>query len=390
MKPFSLPDYIDFQNLLSEEERLVANSIRKWVEDNVIPIIADHFQNATFPKDLISQMGKLGLFGCNLPEKYGCPGLSNVQYGLAMMELERGDSGIRSFASVQGSLVMYPIYAFGNEQQKQKLLPKLAKGELIGCFGLTEPDSGSNPASMRTTAKKDGKDWILNGSKMWITNGSLADLAIVWAKTDDGIRGFLIEKGTPGFTANKIQTKMSLRASDTSELSFQDCRIPESNILPQAHDGIKNPLMCLNQARYGIAFGTLGAAMACYQAALDYANERIQFHNKPIASHQLIQEKLVTMMSEISKAQLLTLHIGRLKDQNQAAHHHISLIKRNNVYWAREIARMAREIMGANGISTEYIPIRHMLNLESVYTYEGTHDIHTLILGKKITGHSAF
>lgn len=390
MKPYQFVDPIHFLDLLSPEERLTADSIRKWVDDNVIPTIADHFQKGTFPKALIPQMGELGLLGCNLPAEYGCAELNNVQYGLVMLELERGDSGVRSFASVQGSLVMYPIYAFGSEEQKQSLLPKLAKGELIGCFGLTEPDAGSNPSAMRTTAKRDGNDWILNGSKMWITNGSLADIAIVWAKTENGIQGFLVEKAFPGFTAREIKTKMSLRASDTSELSFQDCRVPEKNRLPKATDGLKNPLMCLSQARYGIAWGVLGAAMACYHDALDYAKTRIQFRDQPIASHQLIQEKLVTMMTEITKALLLTLQIGRLKDQGKARHTEISLAKRNNVFWAREIARMAREIMGANGITTEYIPIRHMLNLESVYTYEGTHEIHTLILGQELTGFSAF
>ena len=390
MKRYHFVDPICFLDLLSPEERLIAESVRKWVDDNVIPIIADHFQNGTFPKKLIPQMGEMGLLGCNLPSEYGCAELSNVQYGLAMLELERGDTGVRSFASVQGGLVMYPIYAFGSEEQKKSLLPKLAKGELIGCFGLTEPDAGSNPSAMRTTAKRDGNNWILNGSKMWITNGSLADVAIVWAKTKEGIQGFLVEKDFKGFTAKEIRTKMSLRASDTSELSFQDCRVPEKNRLPNATEGLKNPLMCLSQARYGIAWGVVGAAMACYHDALDYAKTRIQFHDQPIASHQLIQEKLVTMITEITKALLLTLQIGRLKDQGKAKHTHISLAKRNNVYWAREIARAAREIMGANGITTEYIPIRHMLNLESVYTYEGTHEIHTLILGQELTGFSAF
>lgn len=390
MKPYHFVDPIYFLDLLSPEERLTAESIRKWVDDHVMPTIADHFQKGTFPKELIPQMGELGLLGCNLPAEYGCAELNNVQYGLVMLELERGDTGVRSFASVQGSLVMYPIYAFGSEEQKKSLLPKLAKGELIGCFGLTEPDAGSNPSAMRTTAKRDGNDWILNGSKMWITNGSLADIAVVWAKTKDGIQGFLVEKGFPGFSTKEIRTKMSLRASDTSELSFQDCRVPEKNRLPKTTEGLKNPLMCLSQARYGIAWGVLGAAMACYHDALDYAKTRIQFRDQPIASHQLIQEKLVTMMTEITKALLLTLQIGRLKDEGKARHTHISLAKRNNVFWAREIARMAREIMGANGITTEYIPIRHMLNLESVYTYEGTHEIHTLILGQDLTGLSAF
>jgi len=390
MKTYEFTDHIGFLEMLSSEERLIADSIRKWVEDKIIPVIGDHFLNGTFPKDLIAEMGKMGLFGCNLPTQYGCPGLSNVEYGLVMLELERGDSGLRSFASVQGSLVMYPIFAFGSDEQKDRFLSKLAQGELIGCFGLTEPDSGSNPASMTTTAKKDGGEWVLNGAKMWITNGSMADIAIVWAKTDDGILGFIVEKDFPGFSATPIKTKMSLRASDTSELVFQDCRVPDVNRLPGAYEGLKNPLMCLSQARYGIAWGVLGAAMACFHDSLEYASERIQFHGQPISSHQLIQQKLVTMSTEITKAQLLALQIGRLKDAGKIHHSHISMAKRNNVYWAREIARMAREIMGANGISTEYSPIRHMLNLESVYTYEGTHDIHTLILGKELTGIAAF
>jgi glutaryl-CoA dehydrogenase len=390
MEPYRTVDHIGFQALLSEEERMVAETVRHWVEDRVIPIIGDHFQKATFPGHLVGEMGELGLFGCTLPEEYGCPGMSNVQYGLAMMELERGDSAIRSCASVQGSLVMYPIFEFGTEEQKRKYLPELAKGLILGCFGLTEADFGSNPAGMRTRAIKDGNEWVLNGSKMWITNGNIADIAVLWARTDEGIRGFLVERGTPGFRAREIPNKMSLRASITSELICDECRIPQDRMLPGTRLGLKAALKCLSQARYGIGWGAVGAAMACYHTALEYAKERVQFAGKPIAGHQLIQEKLVTMMTEITKAQLLCLQVGRLKDQGKARHTHISLIKRNSVYWAREIARMAREILGANGITTEYAPIRHMANLESVYTYEGTHEIHTLILGEHITGISAF
>jgi glutaryl-CoA dehydrogenase len=334
------------------------------------------------------EMAELGLFGANLPEKYGCAGVNNVAYGLMMQELERGDSGIRSAASVQGALVMYPIFAFGTEKQRQHWLPKLAKGEAIGCFGLTEPDYGSNPGGMVTTAVKDGNSFILNGAKMWITNGSIADVAVVWAKLDGVIRGFLVEKGTPGFSAPVMHKKHSLRASITSELIFQDCRIPAANILPET-GGLKSPLSCLTQARYGISWGAIGAAMACYHEALNYAKTRIQF-DKPIASFQLVQNKLVYMITEISKMQLLSLQLGRLKDQNQMKFTQVSMAKRNNVYHALEIARLARDILGANGITAEYQAMRHMCNLETVKTYEGTHDIHTLIIGHDITGIPAY
>ncbi|MBN1944393.1 MAG: acyl-CoA dehydrogenase family protein [Bradymonadales bacterium] len=389
MEPYRFVDSFGLSSLLDPEERMTAESVRTWVDQRVMPVIAGHFQDHTFPTYLIPEMGRLGLFGCTLPEAYGCPGLSYMQYGLAMLELERGDSGIRSCSSVQGSLVMYPIFTFGSEQQCRRYLPRLASGELIGCFGLTEPDFGSNPAGMRTRATRDKDGYILNGTKMWITNGSIADLAVVWARTNEGIRGFLVERGTPGFSAPEIKNKMSLRASVTSELVFDDCRLPADSLLPGT-TGIKSALMCLNQARYSIAWGALGAAMACYHAALQYAKERIQFGGKPIASHQLVQEKLVTMLTEITKGLLLCLQLGRMMDQQTARHTHISMAKRNNAYWAREIARMARDILGANGITTDYVPIRHMNNLESVYTYEGTHDIHTLILGQEITGIEAF
>jgi glutaryl-CoA dehydrogenase len=333
-------------------------------------------------------MGQLNLFGATLHE-YGLPGLNNVAYGLIMQELERGDSGLRSFVSVQSSLVMYPIHAFGSAAQRDRWLPALASGQAIGCFGLTEPDFGSNPGGMRTTARKAGGDWVLNGAKQWITNGTLADVAVVWARTEDGIRGFLVEKGTPGFTAADQHGKFSLRASTTSELGFHDCRVPGDAILPKT-DGLRSALMCLNQARYGIAWGGLGAAMECYHTALEYAKQRVQFGGQPIACHQLVQEKLAWMITEITKGQLLALQMGRLKDQNRLKHFHVSMGKRNNVWVARESARLAREILGANGIVDDYPVIRHMLNIESVYTYEGTHDIHGLIIGEAVTGIPAY
>jgi len=381
-------DYIDIDTLLSDEERLTRDTVREFVDEKIIPIIEEHNRNCTFPMSLVGQMAELGVFGANLPEKYGCAGMNNVAYGLIMQELERGDSGVRSFASVQGALVMYPIFAYGNETQRQHWLPKLAKGEKIGCFGLTEPDNGSDPGGMKTRAVKDGKHYVLNGAKMWITNGTIADVAVVWAKLDGEIRGFLVEKGTPGFTAPEMKGKFSLRASITSELVFQDCKIPEENLLPDAK-GLKGPLGCLTQARYGIAWGALGAAMACYDASLNYSKARIQF-DKPIAGFQLIQEKLAYMITEITKGQLLVLQLGRLKDKGTMKFHHVSMSKRNNVYIALEIARMARDIHGANGIIDEYPVIRHMMNLESVKTYEGTHDIHTLIIGESVTGIPAY
>jgi len=381
-------DYYNIEGLLNEEEILVRNTVREFVDDNVIPIIEKHYREGTFPMDLISKMAELGMFGSTLPAKYGCAEMNNVAYGLVMQELERGDSGIRSFASVQSALVMYPIYTFGSEEQKNYWLPKLASGEKIGCFGLTEPDYGSNPAGMITRAEDKGDYYLLNGAKMWITNGTIADVAVVWAKLNGVVHGFLVEKGTKGFTAPEMTGKHSLRASVTSELIFEDCKIPKDNLLPNT-DGLKSPLMCLNQARYGIAWGAIGSAMTCYDTALNYAKTRIQF-GKPIASFQITQEKLVFMVTEITKAQLLCLQLGRLKDQNKLRFQQVSLAKRNNVNMALEIARTAREILGANGILDEYPVMRHMANLESVKTYEGTHEMHTLIVGEDITGIAAY
>lgn len=381
-------DYMDFDSLLSEEERLTRDTVRNFVDDNIIPVIEEHNRNCTYPTDTIQPMAELGVFGANLPEEYGCAGMNNVAYGLIMQELERGDSGVRSFASVQGSLVMFPIFEYGSEEQRKFWLPKLARAEKIGCFGLTEPDFGSDPGGMITRAVKDGKNYVLNGAKMWITNGTVADVAVVWAKLDGEIRGFLVEKGTPGYTAPEMKGKFSLRASVTSELVFQDCRIPAENILPKSR-GLKSPLSCLTQARYGIAWGAIGAAMACYDCALQYAKNRIQF-GKPIASFQLVQEKLAHMITEITKAQFLVLQLGRLKDNGTYKFNQVSMAKRNNVAMALDIARQAREVLGANGIIDEYPVIRHMMNLESVKTYEGTHDIHGLIIGESVTGLSAF
>ncbi len=384
-------DFIEFDTLLSDDERLVRDTTRKFIEENLIPIIEQCSREARFPKELIRPMGELGFYGASL-KGYGCAGMSNVEYGLMNQELERGDSGVRSFVSVQSGLCMYPIHAFGSEEQKQKYLPGMAKGEIIGCFGLTEPDAGSNPAEMRTRARKDGNSYVLNGEKMWITSGSIAHVAIIWAKVEDEnglIRGFLVPTDTPGFRAADVHGKWSLRASVTSSLSLQDVRIPLVSLLP-ATGGLKSPLSCLNQARYGIAWGAVGAAMACYDCALQYAQFRKQFHDRPIASHQLVQEKLVWMINEITKAQLLALQVGRLKDAGKVKPWHISMAKRNNVWMALECARMARDILGANGIADEYPVFRHMANLESVKTYEGTHDIHTLIIGEHITGEAAF
>jgi glutaryl-CoA dehydrogenase len=386
MSGFQGVDYYEVEGLLSEEERMMRDVARAFTDEQILPIVTQHFRQGTFPTGLVRKMGDLGFLGANL-QGYGCAGISNVAYGLIMQELERGDSGVRSFASVQGSLVMYPIHAFGSESHKTRWLPRLATGEAVGCFGLTEPDFGSDPGNMATKAVRLGAEYVLNGTKLWITNGSMADLAVVWAKLDGVVRGFLVERGTPGFTARDIHGKHSMRASVTSELSFQDCRIPAENLLPKS-DGLRAPLSCLNQARYGIAWGAVGAAVACYQAALDYSRQRVQF-NKPIATFQLVQQKLVHMLTEITKAQLLCLQLGRLKDAGRLRHTQVSLAKRNNVAAALEIARLARDIHGANGIVDEDPVIRHMLNLESVFTYEGTHDIHTLILGRDITGISA-
>jgi glutaryl-CoA dehydrogenase len=388
MPKFQGVDYYNTESLLTQEEILVRNTVREFVDEQVIPIIEQHYRAGTFPMELVPKMAELGLFGATLPAKYGCAELNNVAYGLMMQELERGDSGIRSFASVQSGLVMYPIYTFGSEEQKDYWLPKLAAGTAIGCFGLTEPDYGSNPGGMVTKAERTKGGFVLNGAKMWITNGSIADVAVVWAKLEGEIKGFLVEKGTPGFSAPEMTGKHSLRASVTSELVFQDCFIPENNLLPKS-GGLKSPLMCLTQARYGIAWGAVGSAMACYETALSYAKARIQF-GKPIAAFQMTQEKLVHMLTEITKAQLLCLQLGRLKDQGKAKFTQVSLAKRNNVYHALEIARMAREILGANGILDEYPVMRHSANLESVKTYEGTHEMHTLIIGEDITGIPAF
>ncbi len=386
-------DFYDVDGLLSEEERAVRDTVRQWVDENLMPVIGEAYVVGKFPKQLIPGMAALGLFGANLPEEYGCAGLNNVAYGLIMQELERGDSGVRSFASVQGALVMYPIYAFGSEEQKRKWLPQMANGNVIGCFGLTEPDYGSNPAGMITVAKETKDGWVLNGAKMWITNGSTAQVSIVWAKTGgldqpDSIRGFIVPTDTKGFSAKDQKGKLSLRASDTSELVLQDVHLPKDALLPQS-GGLKAPLMCLTAARYGIAWGTVGAAMACYDEAVSYAKQRVMF-GKPIGGFQLQQARLADMLTEITKAQLLCVQLGRLKDQGAVTPQQVSLAKRNNVNMATEVARETRRLLGANGILAEYQAMRHLANLESVYTYEGTHDVHTLILGQEITGLSAF
>jgi glutaryl-CoA dehydrogenase len=388
MAAFPGVDFIDFDSLLSDEERLARQSARQFVDEQIIPIIEECNREGRFPVQLVPQMAELGLFGASL-KGYGCAGMSNVEYGLVTQELERGDSGLRSFVSVQSALVMYPVYAYGSDTQKEKWLPLLQQGKAIGCFGLTEPQFGSNPGGMLTRAKKTSDGYVLNGEKMWITSGSLADVAVVWAKCDDEkIRGFLVEKGTPGFKAWDVHGKWSLRASVTSGLAMTDCHIPAENLLPNV-EGLKGPLGCLNQARYGIGWGALGAAMACYDTALSYSKQRKQFRNQPIASHQLVQEKLVWMITEITKGQLLALQVGRLKDAGRVHFFHISMLKMNNVRIALETARMARDILGANGIVDDYCVMRHMNNLESVFTYEGTNDIHKLIIGERITGISA-
>jgi glutaryl-CoA dehydrogenase len=387
MRRFDGVDFYNLDALLSEDEKQVRALVREWVEDNVIPIIEGHCRAGTFPRELVGQMGEMGLLGVNL-HGYDCAGMSNVAYGLVCQELERGDSGVRSFASVQGSLVMFPIWKHGSEEQKQKYLPKMAKGQLIGCFGLTEPDYGSNPGGMVTRAVDDGDSFVLNGAKMWITNGTIADLAVVWAKLDGVIRGFIVEKGDVGFSAPEMKGKHSLKASVTSELVFQDCRIPKSRILPHV-SGLKGPFSCLNNARFGIAWGALGAAMSCFHSAREYSLTRIQF-GKPIASYQLVQNKLAWMLREITKGQLLALQLGRMKDNGTMIPEQVSLAKMNNVDIALQIAREARDIHGANGILDEYPVMRHMANLESVKTYEGTHDIHNLILGRWITGIQSF
>jgi len=392
-------DFLGFDNLLSEDERMARDTARQFIEDNLIPIIEQCNREGRFPRELIPEMGNLGFFGANL-HGYGCAGMSNVEYGLVMQEFERGDSGVRSFVSVQSALVMYPIYTFGSDEQKDFWLPKLATGEKLGCFGLTEPDFGSNPGGMRTRARKSGDEYILNGEKMWITSGTIADVAVIWAKVqeidengdnsgDGQVRGFLVETDRPGFSAYDVHGKWSLRASVTSGLSLQDVHVPASSLMPGT-GGLKSPLMCLNQARYGISWGAIGAAMSCYDTALQYSLLRKQFRDEPIASHQLVQEKLTWMISEISKAQLLSLHVGRLKDEGKVSHEHISMAKRNNVWMALECARMARDILGGNGITDDYPIMRHMMNLESVKTYEGTHDIHTLIIGQSVTGIPAY
>jgi glutaryl-CoA dehydrogenase len=387
-------DFFNIDSLLTEDERAVRDSVRRFVDERVMPIIGKAYVEGRFPKELVPEMAELGVFGANLPEEYGCAGLNNVAYGLIMQELERGDSGVRSFASVQGALAMYPIYAFGSDEQKKKHLPPMAKGEVIGCFGLTEPDYGSNPSGMITMAKeqKDGT-WVLNGSKMWITNGSTANIAVVWAKTngdtsDKSIRGFVVPTNSKGFKAKDQKGKLSLRASDTSELVFQDVELPADAILPKS-GGLKSPLMCLTQARYGISWGAIGAAMACFEEAVEYAKNRIMF-DRPIGGFQIQQVRIADMLTEIVKAQLVSLHLGRMKDDGTFTPQQVSLAKRNNVSIATDIAREARRLLGANGILAEYSAMRHMANLESVYTYEGTHDVHSLILGQAVTGLNAF
>ena len=388
MSRFPGVDYLLIDSQFSEQELLVRQTARQFVDERVLPLIRDCFRDARFPKELIPEMGRLGFLGANI-EGYGCAGMSNVEYGLVMQEIERGDSGLRSFISVQSALVMYPILTFGSDEQKQRWLPKLQSGEALGCFGLTEPGFGSNPAGMLTRARREGSEWVLDGEKTWITNGSVADIAVVWARAEDGIRGFLVERGTPGFTATEIHGKLSMRASVTASLAFNNCRVPESALLPQAK-GLRAPLSCLSQARYGIGWGVIGAAMDCYETARAYSILRKQFDGRPIASHQLVQEKLADMITEITKAQLLALQVGRLKDQGQADAAHISMLKRNNVAIALDCARTSRDLLGANGIMDEYPIMRHMCNLETVKTYEGTDHIHALVIGERVTGIAAY
>jgi glutaryl-CoA dehydrogenase len=387
MKKFRGVDLYDIDPLLSDEERMVRQTVREFVDAELLPVIRQAWEDGKLPQSLVPKIAEMGLLGATLQD-YGCAGMNSVAYGLCMQELERGDSGVRSFASVQSGLVMYPIHAFGSPAQKDRFLPKLQRAELIGCFGLTEPDFGSNPGGMKTRAEKKGDRWVLNGTKMWITNSPLAHLAVVWAKVDDQVHAFLVERGMKGFETPEIKGKLSLRASDTGEIVLRDCEVPEENRLPNTK-GLKSALACLNQARYGIAWGAVGAAMGCYEEALDYAKQRVQF-TKPIAGYQLVQRKLVEMVTEITKAQLLCLQLGRLKDAGKSTFVQVSVAKRNNVHHALEIARAARDILGGNGILNEYSAMRHMCNLESVYTYEGTHDIHTLIIGEHLTGLAAY
>jgi glutaryl-CoA dehydrogenase len=388
MSPPNALDFLDLDRLLSEEERLIRDTTRSFVTDRVLPEVAGWFERGELPRELAKELGDLGLLGMHL-QGYGCAGTNAVSYGLACLELEAGDSGARSFVSVQGSLAMYPVWRFGSEEQKRRWLPAMAAGEVIGCFGLTEPDFGSNPAGMRTSARRDGGDWVLNGTKMWITNGGIADLAVVWARTEDeGVRGFLVPAGTPGFSTRDIGGKLSLRASVTSELVLEDCRLPGDAVLPEVR-GMRGPLSCLNEARYGIVWGSMGAARACFQSAVEYATTRVQF-DRPIGGFQLTQQKLADMLVELSKGTLLALHLGRMKDDGRLASEQVSLGKLNNVREALQIARTARTILGANGVTLEYPVIRHANNLESVLTYEGTSEIHSLILGQAITGIGAF
>ena len=388
MKKFG-PDFYSITDLLTDEELLIQQTANDFVKAEFMPLISEHYENGTFPMELIPKLGELGFMGSSLPEESGGAGVSNVAYGLILHELERGDSGLRSFASVQGSLVMYPIHAYGSDDQKAKWLPGLGAGNLIGCFGLTEPNFGSNPGGMTTRCKRDGDNWIINGNKMWITNGSLADVALVWARDEEGIvRGFLLEKGMDGFSSSDIHGKLSLRASVTSELSMDNVRVKDSSRLPNI-EGLKGPLSCLTQARYGIAWGMVGAAVDCYNTALNYAKERKQF-SKPIAGYQLTQAKLADMVTSLTESQLLVYRLGRLKDEGKMTFQQVSMAKRNNCSMARDIAKLSREILGGNGIVGDYSPIRHMANIESVYTYEGTHEMHSLIIGENVTGLSAY
>lgn len=388
MPTFRGVDYLHIDSLLSDEEKLVRQTARRFVEDKVIPVIKDCYNEGRFPAALIPEMGEMGFFGANL-EGYGCAEMNNVEYGLVMQELERGDSGLRSFASVQGALVMYPIRTYGSEEQRQRYLPKLATGELIGCFGLTEPGFGSNPGGMTTTARREGDEWVLNGEKTWITNGGVAQVAVVWARTPEGVRGFLVDEGTAGYSTSDIHGKLSMRASVTSSLSMNNCRVPDSQRLPEAV-GLKAALSCLSQARFGIGWGVLGAAMDCFETAREYTQMRKQFDDRPIASHQLVQEKLAWMVTEITKGQLLAIQCGRLKDQKKLDFAHVSMLKRNNVGMALECARLSRDLLGANGIIDDYPIMRHMCNLETVKTYEGTDHIHTLVIGERVTGVAAY